>query len=49
MHLELLQKKTIKKTVKATGDFIGNKNADKITRVSKTSPKNNLETSEEDV
>ena len=33
--------------MEVTGDLIGNKIADKITRVSKTSPQNNLETSEE--
>ena len=32
-----------------TGDLTGNKIADKITRVSKTSPKNNPETNEEDI
>ena len=31
----------------ATGDLIENKIADKITRVSKTSPKNNSKTNEE--
>ena len=35
------------KTAEATGDLIGNKIADKITRVSKTSPQNNSETNEE--
>ena len=44
MHLKLLQNKQFKKTAEATGDLIGNKIADKITRVSKTSPKNNSET-----
>ena len=38
---------SIKKTGEATGDLIGNKIADKITRVSKTSLQNNLETNEE--
>ena len=33
--------------MEATGDLIGNKIADKITRSSKTSPQNNLETNEE--
>ena len=37
----------IQKTGEATGDLIGNKIADKITRVSKTSPQKNLETNEE--
>ena len=47
MHLELLQKERLKKTGEATGGLIGNKIADKITRASKTSPQNNLETNEE--
>ena len=32
-------KKAIQKTAKATGDLIGNKNADRITKVLKTSQK----------
>ena len=32
MHLTLLQKKVTRKTVKATGDLIANKLADKITK-----------------
>ena len=40
-------KRVIQKTVEGTGDLIGNKLADKITRVSKTSPHNNLGTNEE--
>ena len=39
--------RVIQKTEGATGDLIGNKNADKTTRSSKTSPHNNLETNEE--
>ena len=38
MHLKLIQK-----TVEATGDLIGNKISDKVTRVSKSSQKNNSE------
>ena len=38
---------SIQKTGEATGDLIGNKIADKIIRVSKTSLQNNLETNEE--
>ena len=38
IHLKLLQKKQLKKKTEATGDFIGNKIADRITKVSKTSP-----------
>ena len=37
-------KGTIQKTPEATGDLIGNKIADRITKVSKNSQKNNLET-----
>ena len=39
MHLKLLHKKVIQKTGEATVDFVGNKTANKITKVSK-----NLET-----
>ena len=49
MHLKLLQKKSISKTAEATGNLIGNKIAYKITRVSKTSPKNNSETNEGEI
>ena len=38
IHLKLLQKKQFKKKTEATGDFIGNEIADRITKVSKTSP-----------
>ena len=41
--LKTASKRAIQKTAEATGDLIGHKIADKITRVSKTSPKNNLE------
>ena len=41
-------KRVTQKTVEATGDLIGNKRADIITRASKTSPKNNSETNEEE-
>ena len=37
-------KRAIQKTTEETGDLIGNKIANKITRVSKTSSKNNSET-----
>ena len=40
---KLLQKKTIQKTAEATGYLIGNKTADKITKVSKSSSHNSLE------
>ena len=39
-------KKVIQKRVEATGDLIGNTIADKMTRSSKHSPQNNLETNE---
>ena len=44
MRLKLLQK-----TAEPTCDLIGNKIADKITGASKMSPKNNLETNEEEI
>ena len=40
-------KRVIQKRVEANGDLIGNRFADKITRASKNSPKNNLETDKE--
>ena len=41
IHLTLLQKSNSKnELVKGTGDLIGNKTADKITKVSTTSPQN---------
>ena len=49
MHLKLLHKKTILKTTVATGDLIGNKIANKVTRVSKTSQQNNSVTNEEKI
>ena len=49
MHLKLLQKEQLKKAVEATGYLIRNKIFDKITRVSKTSQKNNPETNEEEI
>ena len=39
----------IQNTEEATGDLGGNKIADKITRVSKTYPKNNSETNEQEI
>ena len=47
--LKNASKRAIRKTAEATGDLIGNKITDKITNVSKTSPRNNLETNEEDI
>ena len=47
MHLKLLRKEKFKGTTAGTtGDFISNEIADKITKVSKTSQQNNLETVE---
>ena len=42
-------KRAIQKIAEATGDLIGKEIADKISRVSKTSPKNNSETKEEEI
>ena len=39
-----MSKKVIQKTAEATGDLTGNKTADKITKASRSSPKNNSET-----
>ena len=47
MHLN--RKRSIHKTEDATGNLIGNKISDKITRASKSSPNNNLETNEEEI
>ena len=44
LHLKRLQKKAIQKTAEATGDLIGNKIADKITKVSNTLPQNSSQT-----
>ena len=41
--LKTATERAIQKTAEATGDLIGNKNADRITKVSKTSPQNNSE------
>ena len=42
-------KRVIQKIAEATGDLIGNKIADKIIRVLKTSPQNNSEWNEEEI
>ena len=44
MHLKLIQKRAIQKTAEATDDLIGNRIADKITKVSRASPQNSSET-----
>ena len=43
MHLNLLLIKVIQKTVEGTGDLIGNKISEKITKVTRTSPQNSSE------
>ena len=45
--LKTASKRLIQKRAKAAGDLIGNKIADRITEVWKTSPQNNSETNEE--
>ena len=47
--LKTVSKRATQKTGETIGDLIGNKIADKITRVSKTSPKNNSETNEQEI
>ena len=44
LHLKLLQTRAIKKTAEATGDLIGNKIGDKITKVSNNSQQYNSKT-----
>ena len=41
MNLKILQKESFKKTAEPTGDLIGNKTANKIMKVSRSSPQNN--------
>ena len=48
IHLKSLKRSNSKNRT-TTGDFIGNKIADRITKVSKTSPKNTSETKEEEI
>ena len=47
--LKAASKRAIKKTADAAGYLVRNKIVDKITRVSKTSQKNNPETNEEEI
>ena len=47
--IKTASKRAIQKTAEATGDLIGIKMADKITRASKNSPQNNSETNEEEI
>ena len=44
MHLKTTSKESNSKTIEATGDLIGNKIANRITKVSRSSPQNYLET-----
>ena len=44
LQLNILQKKVIQKTAEATGGLIGNKIANKITKLSKNSQQNNSKT-----
>ena len=47
--LKTASKRAIQKATETTGDLIGNKIADRITKVSKTSPKNNSEKNEAEI
>ena len=47
--LKAALEKAIQKTAETAGDFIGNKIADKITSVSKTSPRNNSVTNKDEI
>ena len=47
--IKTASKKAIQKRAEGTGDLIGNKIDDKITRTSKTSPENSLATNEEEM
>ena len=49
MHLQLLQKKVIQRRAEAASNLIGDKIADKITRVWKISPQNNSRTNWEKI
>ena len=43
MQLKILQKEQFKKTAEGSGDLIGNKITDKVTKASKKLPQNNSE------
>ena len=47
--IKATSKRVIQKTAQETGDLIGNKIVDKITRVPKTLKKNNPETNKEEI
>ena len=48
-EIRTASKREIQKTAKATRGLIGNKNSDKITRISKASPEDNPETNEKEI
>ena len=48
MDLKLLQKRAIQKPAESTGDLIGNKIADGITKASKTLPQNSSVTNKQE-
>ena len=47
--IKTASKRAIQKTAEASEDLIGNKTADRITKVSNTSSENNSETNEEEI
>ena len=49
LQIKAVSKRAIQKTAEAADDLIGNKIADSITKVSKTSPQNNSETNEKHI
>ena len=49
LQIKAVSKRAIQKTAEAADDLIGNKIADNITKVSKTSPQNNSETNEKHI
>ena len=49
LQMKTVSKRAIQKTAEATDDLIGNKIANSITKVSKTSPQNNSETNEKHI
>ena len=48
-ELNIALKRAIQKTAQATGDLTGNNTAERISKVSKTSPENNSETVEGEI
>ena len=49
LQIKAVSKRAIQKRAEAADDLIGNKIADSITKVSKTSPQNNSETNEKHI